>query len=1332
MRIRGRLFFVLCVTVLSILAGSVRSWAQPWSEQAKLVLPDQASLLGFSLAASADGGTIVVAGALRHAIFPNSQYEGAVFVFVRPAHGWVGTIAPVATLTASAGMPGNANPSVGITSNGDTVVVGAPGASDNDGNVLVPDAAYVFVRPPGGWSSVPQSTETARLTGSDVTATELVSFGVGVAVDGDTVVVGSLGTGSNRHAYVFVRPPAGWTSTSAETARLRSNGTLDEFLGFGVSIKGDVAVVGAPFAWSGPNRTGTQNGAAHIFVKPPAGWQARNPLRGPDATLVPPTGEVGVFGGRTAIDGDTIVVGAIQATVNGHLRQGVAYVFVATSPDWSDAQRVATLSASDGAADDFFGSSVAVHGARIATAKPRNGFGGAAYAFDMPAGGWSTMTETQQFVNPPGSTDSGFGNAVALSTDTLVVGAPFHGTYVFGPGGTRDHHSLGVGIQGTGTGSVVSDLPGIDCSSNGGFCFASFFDVDAVTLTATADPGSSFVGWTGDCSGNGPGSVTMDAPRSCTATFVAGDRRLEVFTSGPGTGSVVSDSGNIYCPSQCSDYFADGSVVVLTANADPGSTFGGWSGDCDLLGAVTMNAPVKRCTATFERTRYTLTVTPRGSGGGVIESDPAGINCGTACASAFDTGSFVTLTATPDPGSTFGGWSGHCSGAGLSALVSMDADKACAAVFHAALQSIAVTPPHPSLVVSSSLRFTATGTYTDGSTQDVTAMVAWASTIPLVATVDVTGRASGVNAGTTTISATLDGASGSTLLTVAPAPTTIAINSPQHVWSTGQLVTVTATVTGVAPTSGVSGVTFLVDNDANNPLAGTITLTPSMTLEATVSLGQLPVGLHTIAASYGGDANNQPSALVSLELAILDVDASGTAVRGVLTGSAGGTAFVFPRLTGNVGAESSLTPPVFDPRFGSASAHGFLRPSGPAVGASTTAYNASGAQSAARSLAYATYVNVGAQPVLAPADAIVDGFFAGAGISHVSAAVYVFERDAFLSTIASSGMTLPQFLLGSDTLNDYAAGTQAALSLAAARSGPVRQALFDATAVKNSAFALVSNAAGPTVNTRLTPLFTVNPHEAVIILFDLTVYSNRASSASFSATLKPGPDFLKDPGGNLLPLETAGLSSDPPAVAHLALTPAASTNVLATPTTVTATATTASGTPVPGALVFFDVVAGPNASPVGAGVTDVNGQATLTYSGGAATGTDQIQARVDTLVSNTASVTWTPRPVVPAAVQLAASARTVKNGTGQYVATITIKNSGGTAATGAGLVTAALNGYAGTPGATGLGDIPAGGSATVVETFPASAGTTGSANTLRLQVNWFTGSATISLRVALP
>ncbi|HEY5176453.1 MAG TPA: Ig-like domain-containing protein [Terriglobales bacterium] len=112
------------------------------------------------------------------------------------------------------------------------------------------------------------------------------------------------------------------------------------------------------------------------------------------------------------------------------------------------------------------------------------------------------------------------------------------------------------------------------------------------------------------------------------------------------------------------------------------------------------------------------------------------------------------------------------------------------------LVSIAVAPVNPSIVVGTQEQFTATGTYSDGSHQDLTNAATWTSTSPSAATINSTGLATGVGVGTTTIRAALGSVNGSTTLTVTPSPTlvsiavtptnpTIAAGTPQQFTATG-------------------------------------------------------------------------------------------------------------------------------------------------------------------------------------------------------------------------------------------------------------------------------------------------------------------------------------------------------------------------------------------------------------------------------------------------------------------------------------------------------------------------------------------------------------------
>jgi List-Bact-rpt repeat protein len=80
----------------------------------------------------------------------------------------------------------------------------------------------------------------------------------------------------------------------------------------------------------------------------------------------------------------------------------------------------------------------------------------------------------------------------------------------------------------------------------------------------------------------------------------------------------------------------------------------------------------------------TLSVSKSGAGSGNVTSNPTGINCGTSCSATFPTGTTVTLAAAPASGSTFGGWSGACTGTGTCTLT-LDNDLSSTATFNASV-----------------------------------------------------------------------------------------------------------------------------------------------------------------------------------------------------------------------------------------------------------------------------------------------------------------------------------------------------------------------------------------------------------------------------------------------------------------------------------------------------------------------------------------------------------------------------------------------------------------------------------------------------------------------
>ncbi|MBI5040659.1 MAG: hypothetical protein HZB57_05515, partial [Gammaproteobacteria bacterium] len=218
---------------------------------------------------------------------------------------------------------------------------------------------------------------------------------------------------------------------------------------------------------------------------------------------------------------------------------------------------------------------------------------------------------------------------------------------------------LTVMRSGTGSGSVTTDPAGISC---GATCAAPFDANSTVILSATAANDSTFAGWAG-CVANPDSTctMTMDASKTVTANFVLKSYTLALSKTGTGSGTVTGDGT-----------YTHGSTATVTAMANTGSTFTGWTGpdgaEC-ATGSVSMTAD-KSCTATFTLNTYALTLTKTGTGSGTVTGD-----------GTYNYGSTATVTATPSAGSAFDGWSGTNGTECATGSVSMTADKGCTATF---------------------------------------------------------------------------------------------------------------------------------------------------------------------------------------------------------------------------------------------------------------------------------------------------------------------------------------------------------------------------------------------------------------------------------------------------------------------------------------------------------------------------------------------------------------------------------------------------------------------------------------------------------------------------
>ena len=416
---------------------------------------------------------------------------------------------------------------------GDTVVIGAPledsnatsinGDQGNSGQDFNAGAAYVFVRGGDGW------IQQAYLKASNAEAGDV--FGASVAMSENTAVVGATGKDDCDGAvYIFVRNGVIWSQQAYLKASNDGN-EWDEF-GDSVAISGDTVVVGAPAEQS--NATGVNgdesddsaqdSGAVYVFVRNGMSWSQQAYLKASN------TDEYDGFGWSVSVSGDTIVVGSpnedsdatgvngdqgnpptIPEGTNNFLNAGAAYVFVRSNGEWS---QQAYLKASNSGRFDEFGRSVAVSGDTVVVGAPREGSdatgvngsegdwntlweAGAAYVFVRNNGQWIQQAYLKASNTGHGDGDN-FGRSVAVSGDTVVIGAPLEDSDATGVDGSQgdvdDYFDAGaayVFVRAAETWSQQAFLKASNTDVDDRFGFALAISGDTVVVGAAWEDGSA-------------------------------------------------------------------------------------------------------------------------------------------------------------------------------------------------------------------------------------------------------------------------------------------------------------------------------------------------------------------------------------------------------------------------------------------------------------------------------------------------------------------------------------------------------------------------------------------------------------------------------------------------------------------------------------------------------------------------------------------------------------------------------------------------------------------------------------------------------------------------
>jgi hypothetical protein len=208
---------------------------------------------------------------------------------------------------------------------------------------------------------------------------------------------------------------------------LPSDGAASDYFGYSVSLDGDTALIGAYY----DEDNGEHSGSAYVFTRTGTTWAQQAKLLALDGTAYD------LFGSSVSLSGDTALIGAVDDD-NG-VDSGSAYVFTRTGTTWTQQTK---LLASDGAADDLFGYSVALSGdtALIGAVCDDDGRG-SAYVFARTD---TTWTLQQKLLSPDGTINDFFGGSLSLSGDTALIsvhgdddnGAQSGSAYVFTRSGT--------------------------------------------------------------------------------------------------------------------------------------------------------------------------------------------------------------------------------------------------------------------------------------------------------------------------------------------------------------------------------------------------------------------------------------------------------------------------------------------------------------------------------------------------------------------------------------------------------------------------------------------------------------------------------------------------------------------------------------------------------------------------------------------------------------------------------------------------------------------------------------------------------------------------------
>ncbi len=494
---------------------------------------------------------------------------------------------------------------------------------------------------------------------------------------------------------------------------------------------------------------------------------------------------------------------------------------VSPTPDFTLASLPASQTVPQGATATYTAVAAAANGFSGAVAFSVSGLpAGAAGTFSpasVTGSGTSALTVTTSPTTPTGTyplTITGTsGSLVHTTSATLIVSAPADFTL----NSSINYEAVNTGSSITSTitvaalngfsGTVGFSVTGLPAGATGTFVPSSVIGSGTSTLTITTLSATLL------------GNYTVTVTATSGSLVHTADITLEVnappdftLTASPATQSVAQGSGTTYTPTVAALNGFSGAVAltvsglpagatasfnpasiagsgtstltVSTAATTPGGSFTltitGTSGTLVHTTTTTLvviavpdftlsSSPASQSVIQGASTSYTQTVAAVNGFTGAVALSVSGLPTGATgtfnptCVTGAGTSTLTIQTAATTPTGPFTltitGTSGTLTHNATASLTVLSASGPT-------LMSIAVTPANTSIAAGATQQFTATGTYSDSSTQNLTSSVTWSSSAAATATISASGLATGAGAGSTTIKATSGTISGSTTLTV--------------------------------------------------------------------------------------------------------------------------------------------------------------------------------------------------------------------------------------------------------------------------------------------------------------------------------------------------------------------------------------------------------------------------------------------------------------------------------------------------------------------------------------------------------------------------------------